>query len=207
MTITFPLSLPAPKFASVRIGARSSVGMTSSPFTYSQQAQAHQGQLWSVDVSYPPLVRADAEEVLAFLLSLNGPGGSFLAGDPLAAVPRGTATGTPVVSGDGQTGQSLVTTGWTISTTGILLAGDYIQLGTGTDTHLHKVLVDADSDGAGEATLDIWPRLRSSPADAAAITVAPALGLWRLASNAIEWNERQAQMYGVSFGAIEYLVA
>ena len=88
MTISYPLALPAPKFAAVRLSARSAVGITSSPFTMSQQAQSHAGQVWGMEVNYPPLTRADAEGVLAFLLSLNGPEGSFLAGDPLAASAR-----------------------------------------------------------------------------------------------------------------------
>ena len=52
---------------------------------------------------------------------------------------------------------SLITDGWTPSQTGILLTGDYIQLGTGLASRLHKVLADVNSDGGGNATFDIWP--------------------------------------------------
>ena len=40
----------------------------------------------------------------------------------------GVATGTPVVSGAGQTGSTLNTSGWTASTTGILKAGDVFTI-------------------------------------------------------------------------------
>ena len=67
------------------------------------------------------------------------------------------------------------------------------------------MLVNASTDGAGKATLDIWPRLRSSPADGAAIVVSAAKGLWMLASNASEYEIEPAMQYGFSFACRERL--
>lgn len=189
MTITYPLSLPSVlKFSRIRIIPRAVAAMSQSPYTLEGQVYAHQGQAWQGQFVIPPMVRTDAEEVVAWMLSLNGVTGTFLMGIEGCETPRGIATGTPLVKGASQTGQSLVTDGWTAGQTGILRAGDFIQLGSGLNTHLHKVLADADSDGSGNATLDIWPRLRASPSDNDAITVQNPLGLWRLAKNEMPYE-------------------
>ncbi|MDV2503077.1 MAG: hypothetical protein RX318_03910 [bacterium] len=204
MAISYPLSLPAsPGVRAVALSARRVVAMTASPTTGQQQVQAHPGQWWSAQVALPPMVRADAEAWLSFLLKLDGRFGTFLLGDPAAPTPRGVATGTPLVNGASQAGNQLVTDGWTVSTTGILKAGDYIQLGTGTSTRLHKVLDDANSDGGGNATLTIWPNLRTSPADDDPITVSNAKGTFRLAQNEMPWEVDEALIYSVAFEAVE----
>lgn len=156
-------------------------------------------------MSLPPMGRADAEAWVAFLVSLKGPIGTFLMGDPLGATARGSAGGTPLVNGGSQTGSELTVDGATVSQTGWLKTGDWIQLGSGTSTSLHKVLADADSDVSGNVTLDIWPDLRSSPADNAAVTVASAKGRWRLNAAESEWRIASAQTYGMTFAAVEAL--
>lgn len=114
----------------------------------------------------------------------------------------GVATGTPLVNGASQgvtwaaskdTGtQSLITNGWTNSTTGILKAGDVITIGgvyavnpvtKATLSFLRQFVVTADADSGastGPATLTISPPIITSgafktcsaaPADDAVITV------------------------------------
>lgn len=206
MAISYPLSFPSTKSpAGIAFRARSAVGLSMSPFSFSQQAYAHQGDMWEADVAAPPMKRADAEVWVAFLLALNGREGTFTMGDPVNTSPRGVGTGTPLVNGGSQTGKTLVTDGWTVSQTGIMKAGDWFQLGSGSSTRLHKVVQDANSDGAGNATLEIWPRLRSAPADNAPLTVSSPKGLWRLAENVREWSLERAQIYGIRFSAIEAL--
>jgi hypothetical protein len=148
--------------------------------------------------------RADAEYWVAFLLKLNGPFGTFLLGDPLGATARGVATGTPLVNGGSQVGNELITDGWTTSQTGILRAGDYIQIGSGATAQLYKILDDVNSDGSGNATLTIWPSLRSSPADEAVITVSSPKGNFRLTTQP-SWDIDEASIYGMTFGAREAL--
>lgn len=204
MAITYPLSIPtSPGFTDLRITARSAVAISESPFTYQQQIQKHQGQKWEVEITLPPMVRADAEEWIGFLLSLNGREGTFLVGDPVGATPRGIATGTPLVKGASQTGNSLITDGWTISQTGILKRGDWFNLGSGSSIELYKNLNDADSDGSGEATLDVWPSLKTVPADNAAITVLNCKGLFRLPSNEMAYAINEARIFGLTIAGTE----
>lgn len=205
MAITYPLSFPSVGIRSMNIRARNVVGISASPFTGQQQVYKHQGQWWEAEVTLPPMKRADAEQVVAFLLSLNGVYGTFLLGDPANTAPRGVGTGTPLVYGADQTGSELITDGWTTSTTGILKAGDWIQLGTGSATRLYKVLADANSDGSGIATLDIYPNLRQSPADNAQVTKSSPKGQWRLSSNDTNWSIDEASVYGITFACVEAL--
>lgn len=202
--ITYPLTPPAsPAPRHFRLSRSAVVGVHTSPFTLSEQVQRHAGQRWGLSVSLPPMKRDAAEEWIAFLVALNGIEGTFVMGDPAGAAPRGVATGTPLVDGGGQTGGVLNTKGWTASQTGILKAGDWIQLGSASAPRLHKVLTDADSDGAGLASLDIWPNLRASPADNDPITISSAKGLFRLAGNDQEWPVDEALFYGIDFEAVE----
>lgn len=200
MTISYPITLPSsPAPASIRIFPRSVVAVSVSPFTAQQQAYQHQGQVWQAEITLPNMTRAQAEPWVSAFLQLNGRYGTFRLGDAAGRTPRGIATGTPLVKGASQTGQSLITDGWTPSQTGILKAGDYMQIGD----RLYKVLSDTNSNGSGEATFDIWPRLRESPADNAAITTSNCTGLFRLTSNEMPWEVGLGAVYSVSFSAVE----
>ena len=204
MAITYPLTLPSHTgIRNITLRAVNTVGMTMSPFTYQQQAVAHAGQRWEVDVTLPAMNRADAEQWVAFLVSLRGLLGTFTLGDPVGASPRGSAGGTPLVNGASQIGGILAIDGCTASQTGWLKAGDYIQLGTAGTATLHKVLKDADSNGSGQVSLDIWPYIRTAPSDNATVVVTNTVGRFRLSSNEQNWNIRETSIYGITFGGIE----
>lgn len=210
MAISYPLSLPtASGIARVNLRAVNSVSISESPFTFKQQVIAHTGQRWEAEISMPPMQRADAEQWIAFLVSLNGVKGTFLLGDPNASAARGSASttpGTPVVNGADQTGDSLTIDGCPASATGYLKAGDYIQLGGGSTATLHKVLADVDTNASGQATIDLWPYIRTAPDDGATVVLSSAKGLFRLGSNQTDWSINEAAIYGVTFPAIEAIV-
>ncbi len=206
MAVTYPLSLPTNKgIAQIRLTANNVVGMSMSPFTAKQQVYKYTGQFWEAEISLPPMKRADAEYWISFLLKLNGSYGTFLLGDPNGGTARGIATGTPLVNGASQTGQDLITDGWTASQTGILKAGDYIQLGSSSSAQLYKVLDDVNSDSGGNATLTLWPDLRTAPSDNAPITVVNPKGVFRLSTSEQSWNIDEAAFYGLTFAAREVL--
>ena len=206
MAITYPLTSPTHvKPSNITFRAVNTVGLSMSPFTYQQQSVAHAGQRWECDVTLPAMSRADAEQWVAFLVSLRGRFGTFTLGDPTGASPRGSAGGTPLVNGASQTGATLNIDGCTASQTGWLKAGDYIQLGTAGSATLHKVLADADSNGSGQVSLDIWPYIRTAPADNASVTLTNTVGRFRLASNEQNWNINEASIFGITFGGMEVI--
>lgn len=207
MAISYPLALPTvTRVRSIDLTAINAVAYSQSPFTFAGQAHAYQGQMWQADVSLPPMRRTAAEQWIAFLLSLRGQYGTFLLGDPTCSVPMGLAkdfAGLPKVNGANQTGQTLTIDGASKSKTDWLKAGDYIQLGTGTSSRLHKVLQNVTTDSSGNATIEVWPRIRTAPADNADVTVSGAKGLFRLSSNEQNWSINEASIYGITFGAME----
>lgn len=205
MAYTYPLTFPDIGIRSINIRAKTVVGASVSPFTGQQQVYKHQGQWWEMEVSMPPMKRDEAEQVASFLLKMNGKYGTFLLGDKANTAPRGVGTGSPLVKGSSQTGDQLLTDGWTSSTTGILKAGDWIQVGSGSSTRLHKVLDDVNSDGSGNATLNIFPSIRTSPADNTVITVNSPKGIWRLSSNETDFSIDEASVYGITFACVEAL--
>jgi hypothetical protein len=212
MAITFPITLPStPAVQSVRLAPLSVVATSRSPFTLKTQTHVHQGQQWQLEVQWPTMTRAEAEAFLAALVSLNGKEGSFLFGDPAGAIPRGSAKdtpGTPLVRGASQTGDTINFDGAPSGVTGYLLAGDYVSLGTGSSTRLHKVLEDVNTTGgspAGLFTLTLWPKVVVVPADNAVLTVSSAQGVFELAENANPWDVDSSLVggaYSLGFAAM-----
>lgn len=201
---TYPLTLPSHTgIRSVSLRATNAVAYDRSPFTFAGQAQASAGQMWEADVSLPPMKRADAEVWIAWLTSLRGQYGTFLMGDPSAATARGTLGGTPLVNGASQTGATLNIDGATADVTNWLRAGDYIQLGAASSATLHKVLEDVSTDGSGQATLTLWPHIRTAPTDNSTVVTSNAVGNFRLSSNSSEWSISEASIYGINFSAME----
>jgi hypothetical protein len=111
----------------------------------------------------------------------------------------------PFVRGAGQTGSSLIVDAVSPSETGYLLAGDYIQLGSGATATLHKVLQDVDTNESGQATIDIWPNIRTAPADNAIVTLTNTVGRFRLSGNQQSFSINEASIYGISFDCVEAL--
>lgn len=202
MAITYPLSFPNANIARISISAATAVTASRSSFSYVTQIQRFSGQIWFAEVVLPPMNREQVEDWSVFLLKLNGKEGTFLLADPSKATPRGSVPGTPLVKGANQTGNSLITDGWTPSQTNILKTGDLIAIGQ----RMYTVLGNVNSNGSGEATFDIWPRLRSSPADNAAITTSNCSTIFRLSSNSNTiYNVNPDKNYGLSFSAEEAL--
>lgn len=206
MAISFPVSVPAGRaIRTVRFSMLDAVGASESPYTLSQEIFEHPGKRWAIEVQLAPMKRATAEEWIAMLASLRGRRGTFLLGDPLGGTARGSAGGAPLIKGSGQTGGTLLIDGCGNSIVNWLRKGDWIQLGTGAASRLHKSLTDVDSNGSGEATLELWPGPRVAPPDNAALVVANTVGVWRLASNQRDYDIGLAQMFGITFSAVEAL--
>lgn len=192
MAISYPLALPTNiGMASIELRAKNTVAVSMSPFTYKQQTQSYDGEMWEADISLPPMNRDDAETWISFLMSLKGMAGTFLLNDPSAKTVRGTATSAVITGAVGDSSVAVVMTG-------TLKAGDYIQLGTASDATLHKVLQDQSGDG----TLEIWPKLRKARSSVSA-DLTNSAGVFRLSANETSWSVNNASFFGISFGAME----
>ena len=197
MSISYPLALPTiTGIRSVDFRAVNAVAYSQSPFTFSGQAHAYQGQMWQAEITLPAMNRGTAETWIAFLLSLRGQFGTFLLGDPRGCALRGTATSCTIT---GSAGDNTVSAVVPIHET--LAAGDYIQLGSGENATLHKVLVNYTGTGSA-ADLEIWPALRVNRS-AVAATLSYTKGVFRLSSNEQGWSSNELAKYGITFAARE----
>lgn len=192
MAVSYPLSTPTTiGIESIELRAVNAVAASQSPFTFKQQVVAHQGQKWEASVTIPSVRRDKAAAWKAMLTALKGQVGTFLLGDPDYDSPQGTVSSCVL---SGSAGDETAT----VVMTGSLLAGDYIQLGSGSSSKLHQVLVDQTGDGS----LEIWPDLRSDYTSEVAVTDSPK-GVFRLNQNLSSWSINNASSYGISFEAVE----
>jgi hypothetical protein len=208
MAILTPPASPRFKAGSILRPVTNTLSHTSA-LDRTTQTLEFPGAHWVGDYALPPM-RADegGEAWAALLTELDGPAGRLYLGPPDQIVPRGTAKdtpGTPVVNGAGQTGKALDIDGAPLSETGYLAVGDYVAYDTPTGKRqMHKLTAQADTDGSGAVTLAIHPPIRESPADGAAILLAPATCIMRLVDDdQARWAVDAAGFYTIAFSAVE----
>jgi len=189
MAITYPLTPPSPfNLSRLSFTGVSATSRNTSPFTLQTQQYNWPGQAWLGSVDCPPMKRADAEEIVAFLLKAQR--GTFYFQDYANPTNRGGVTGTLTVSSATANGTTLGISG----ATGSFAVGDWLQI----STSLYKVVQSNSS-----SSVDVFPALRKSYAGGTAITYANAKGVFRLASPSAEWAIGEASIYGVGFAIIE----
>jgi len=207
MAISYPLSLPtAIGIANIEFRALNAVAYSRSPFTFAGVSYEYAGKMWQADITLPPMKRENAEQWIAWLISLKGQKGTFYLNDPAAVTPLGSARNSDTVTTNGSTAAGSNTidiTSAPTSQTDYLKAGDYLQIGTGTSMQLFKVLADVDTDGSGEVTIDVWPDVRATISTGTSVYFESAKGVFRLASNESAFSINEASTYGISFGAME----
>lgn len=207
MALSFPTSLPDYEdIQEMRISSLSATSRTLSPYTFHAQAQANAGDVFVFRFALRPMQKDDAAPWIAFIKALRGGANTCLVGDPHRRSPLGsaaTAPGSPLVAGASQTGTSLAIDGCPANATGYLLAGDWIQLGTGSDSRIYMVMEDASTNGSGAVTLTISPSLRASPADNAAVTVSNTVCACRLLNPNVEWSVNKEHWHEIDLEFIE----
>lgn len=153
----------------------------------------------------PPMLRAQAAAWQAFGMALQGSFGRFYASDPDVSSMLGAATGSWLVKGGSQVGNTLtVDRAAQASTANVFKAGDWFSV---SDV-LQMVLFDASSDGTGTVSLDISPGIPpgKAPANNAAIRLAGDSlhrGIFRLTDDRVDWRADKISRYGISFKAIQ----
>ena len=189
MAITYPLTPPSPfRISKLSLSGLSVTSRNVSPFTLQTQQYNWPGQGWFGSVECPPMVRADAEAVIGFLLAAQR--GTFYFQDYANTSPRGNVTGTLTVSSATANTSTLGISG----ATGTFAVGDWLQI----STSLYKVIQVNSS-----ISVDLFPVLRSSYAGGTAITYTNAKGVFRLASPQTDWSIDLANIYGISFSIVE----
>jgi len=185
---------PTSAVSMVSRSLRAATAYTASPFTFQGQNFDWGGRQWVYDIEVFA-IGASAKALSAFLSGLGGSLTVFTLADPTI---NNVGTGTVTVSGGGQTGASLVTTGWVAAPE----VGDFVSLGSGVDARLYQIT--GVSGSLPTLTLSIAPGLRSSPVNGAAVEVAAPVVALRLESAAPVMIGASGQ-YQANFRAIEAL--
>jgi hypothetical protein len=200
------VALPSsPGLRSVEFNFSDSVALAASDFTGVTQAQQWLGaDMLSGTMTLPALTQCQADEWIAALMELRGMANAMLLGDPTKTTPRGNPLGSPAFPAtvtDVAGNQAVQTTGWTPGKFGLLLPGDYIQVGY----RLHRVLGGpVNSDASGNATIAVYPSLREPPIANAALITSNCKGLFRRASNRTGWSADYTMLSRASFQVQEY---
>lgn len=189
MAITYPLTPPSPfRISKLSLSGLSVTSRNVSPFTLQTQQYNWPGQGWFGSVECPPMVRADAEAVIGFLLAAQR--GTFYFQDYANTSPRGSVSGSLTVSSATANTSTLTFSG----ASGSFAVGDWLQI----STSLYKVIQVNSS-----SSVDLFPVLRSSYAGGTAITYSNAKGVFRLAEPKTDWSIELAKIYGISFSIVE----
>lgn len=196
MSLTFPLTPPTtPGFRSIQWLDQGNVGVAMSPFTAQQQVTEWPHQLWTPQVTLPPMRDAVAGPWIAFFLSLNGQAGTFFLGDSVRKTQLGSMSGSVTVAA----GAVANSTTLPFSGTGTPVVGDWWQVFTGSSARLHRIVkVNAGS-------VDVFPKLRSAYASGTAITYNNAKGVFRLAARVPAMFNETLFATGITFQAMEAL--
>lgn len=133
----------------------------------------------------------------SFFLMINAGSNNYL-GDGASAIGlwRGgncsssfpvfpTATAGAAFAGNTQTGNQLYLKGLPVSTNGLLLQGDMIEIDMPTNSQLVRATARLDSDAAGLGVLQFEHALKQSPVDNAAVVIQQPMGRFVLANSTL----------------------
>lgn len=191
------LTMPSPNnFTDSQFGFMAQDGTFVSNFTGQVQTVEFAGSFWQGSFTIRPM---KSDETLcrqwqSFFASLGGRSGRFYAYDPdrTSLVYTGASIGAPLVNGANQTGNELITDGWTSGIT--IKAGSYIEV-----NDEYKMITEDVVATGGAATLSIFPALRASPPDNDTITTTNPKGIFMLDQPNFQWTSDKQKIVNIQF--------
>jgi hypothetical protein len=189
------LTRSAPEEFSLTLESNTQV--STSPLSKSVQTVEMPGARWKVSFTLRNLQEEDTSLLQGVGARLRGRAGRLEIYNFARPVPRGTASGTPLVKGASQTGTSLIIDGMAVG--GTLLIGDYFSV----NGELKIVVANASANGAGEMTVTFEPPLRASPADNAPVTLNKPTATFMLDEDSFRTLTRAPVLSDISIAATE----
>lgn len=196
-----------------------------SPLSRAVQVLNRPGARWVCRMEFRNRDFRLAPRLDALLARLEGPVHEVAIFDFRRPLPRGTAgtagagtdftdgtaftdgtmfaeyTSDPVVAVAASANAEVVyTEGWATSEP-VLMAGDYVGLGG----RLHMVLDDVQSDGSGDATLRVRPRLRGALSPGTRVVFVRPTARFRLTENGIDNRSEPGPLSSYSLSFVESL--
>ena len=157
------------------------------------------GDQWSAVMPFTNREKLQGRTIKAFLTRLGGMAGRFRMTPP-DLDQLGSALGSGVIAGAGQTGTIITTSGWTPNQPILFKEGDYIEF----NGELKTVVVPTGSDGAGLSTIEFAPPLRKATNDLDPIeTVNPQAIFMLTNDNQASWEIQSNFVFGATIDCIE----
>jgi hypothetical protein len=196
----FPTS-PTPQNASIGSEQNTIVSVTTSGRVQTRQID---GQKFTLTLSYPPMTRQNFAPIKAFIMKQRSRLNTFTIIPPVISNAQGVASGTISVDGSVSAGATTCTIdGMTVSTNGILKAGDYFRF-SGADK-VYMAVEDLDADGSGSGTLTFEPPLRTAVIDDTALVYDNVDFTVRLRNDVQEYSFVTNNLYKYEIDLIENL--
>lgn len=122
------------------------------------------GQRFGIKFNYSPLVRENYAELFSFLIKQKGRFGRFTIALP-NQTPRGSLTllggqTQHKINADVTQGNQIVVKNFAQNSSGVVKAGDFFRIGSGTKVYI--ACEDYDSDANGHVTITTYPNLANS---------------------------------------------
>jgi hypothetical protein len=196
----FPTS-PTPQNASIGSEQNTIVSVTTSGRVQTRQID---GQKFTLTLSYPPMTRQNFAPIKAFIMKQRSRLNTFTIIPPVVSNAQGVASGTISVDGSVSAGATTCTIdGMTLSTNGILKAGDYFRF-SGAEK-VYMAVEDLDADGTGSGTLTFEPPLRTAVTDDTALVYDNVDFTVRLRNDVQEYSFVTNNLYKYEIDLIENL--
>lgn len=193
-------SYPSIRPSSQSWALRNFTAVHQSPLNASISTQDRDGEHWIVDMAYADLFGSNRRALEAFLFKLNGSQHRFTMQD-FSYVRAGAGGGTPLVNGASQTGKNLVIDGGPNSQSGWLLAGDKISVAG----LLHSVDADVNTDGTGNATIIVSPRIFAAPTNNDPVEIDTPTSSFVLVVDSLAVSTRPPDIAQIGFQAMSSL--
>lgn len=162
-------------------------------FGGSVQRMARKGSRWAIDVSIPALaIQRCGMSLIADLVRGESELIRMRLPDGITPSPYGS----PLVSGAGQSGTSLVTDNWTPNV--VLRKGKFFSAEVGGQSFVYMVTDETVASNIGAATVPIWPMIRAPIADNAAVNIAEPM-IEGFIQPGQDWSISNMRAVGLSF--------
>ena len=160
MSGQFPTT-PSASSANIRSLQKTIVSVTTSG---RKQARQIDGQRFAITLDFPPMTRSEFAPIKAFIMKQRSQLNNFTVIPPIVSDAQGVASTTISTNASISAGATTCTLdNMTVSTNGILKAGDYFRF-TGQEK-VYMAVEDLNADGSGEGTLTFEPPLRTAVTD------------------------------------------
>jgi len=161
-------------------------------------------QYFSFNVKLPPMNQSDFQQYYAFLVKQKGSFDTFTFEYPLDNLGADKDQTDILANGAQAVGDNTIAMdGFSVSTTGVLKAGDLIKFAN--DDKVYMVTADADSNVSGQATVSIEPPLQDAIVDNEPVTVNKPSFTVALSQNDVIYSTDSSGFFSLSFEVREVL--